>query len=242
MKNPDEKIYYPINQRGNVLFYILIAVALIGALSFAIMQSNRGSLSDITQERARLLASEIVSYGNSLAQATGQLRLRGVDIDDMCFNHENWGASDYDHSGCDDNFNAIFSTNGGGITWKDVDADSIDATTSPDSLWHIYGDNAVENIGTTCSNASCADLVLIADDLKLDVCLKINDVLGIENPSNAPPTDTDYGTARYIGSFAYTATIGDETGGANLKGRSAGCFQKTAGTAKYAFYQVLLAR
>lgn len=229
-------------EQGNVLFYILIAVALIAALSYAVSNSTRGGMGTISTEQAKLRASEIIEYGNTMANAVSQLRLRGVDEDELCFDDASWGASDYDHSGCTDTYNKIFSPDGGGLNWANAPADAMDSGVSPDNLWHIYGDNEVDEIGTTCGGAACSDLLLIVDELSQEVCIKINDHLGITNPSGVPPTDATYGTTRYIGVFGYTATIGDEAGGENFQGKQAACFQKTAATSKYVFYKVLLAR
>lgn len=57
------------SERGNILFMILIAVALFAALSYAVTSSSRGGSKGIGEERARLLASRIVQYGTSIEQA-----------------------------------------------------------------------------------------------------------------------------------------------------------------------------
>ena len=62
-------------QNGNVLFYILIATALIGALSYAIANSTRGNSDQLTAERARLLASEIIEYAGTMEAGVTQLSL-----------------------------------------------------------------------------------------------------------------------------------------------------------------------
>ena len=87
------------SQSGNVLFYILIAVALLAALSYTVAQSTRGNVSQLSAERARLYATEIIENGNVISSAVSQLRLRGVGLDELCFDHPSWGASDYDQVG-----------------------------------------------------------------------------------------------------------------------------------------------
>lgn len=229
------------NERGNVLFYILIAVALIAALSFAVSQNGRNSTKAISEERAKLFASEIIEYANNIGNAVSQLRLRGVDEDELCFDDSRWGANDYDHAGCSDNFNRIFNIEGAGITWSEAPAEAMDSTAAPDNLWHIYGDNEIQDIGTTCGAAGCADLVLITDELDEIVCKNLNGLLGVTDKNATPPTDTDIGETRYIGAFSFSQVIGDEAGGASLAGKSAGCFRNTTDS-KYVFYKVLIAR
>lgn len=227
---------------GNSLFYILIAVALLAALSYAVSQSGRGSGKQISDERARMAASEIIEYANNITTAVSQLKLRGVDVDELCFDHAKWGASNYDHSpACTDDFNKIFHISGAGITWSQAPSEAMDRNASPDNLWHIYGDNEINNIGSTCGAASCSDLVLYVDELSENVCRQLNNLLDITNASTAPPTDTDMGETRYTGSFTYSNTIGDEVGGAAIDGASAGCFENTTDN-EYVFYKVLVAR
>lgn len=228
------------SERGNVLFYILVAVALLAALTFAVAQSNRGSIQQVNDEKARLLASEIIEYANVVANATAQLRLRGVPETSLCFDDPSWGGANYNHAGCTDDANKIFHASGGGVAWKNAPSQAMSAAASPDNLWHIYSDNEVQQIGTTCGAAACSDLILMTDELNQTVCMKINELLNVGLKGDTPPTDANYGTARFTGSFGYSETIGDE-GGDVLSKKTAGCFQKTS-TPTYAFYKVLIAR
>lgn len=230
-----------ITESGNVLFYILIAVALLAALTFAVSHSNRNNSDILSDERARLFASEIIEFGNNMASAVSQLRLRGVAVDDLCFDDTNWGVNDYDHSpACSDDLNKIFHVSGAGIIWSEAPSEAMDSTATPDNLWHIYGDNEVEQVGTTCGAAGCADLVLITDELQENVCRQINDLLGISAFDAALPSDTDIGETRYVGAFGYSASIADEVGGAILSGKTSGCFENTTDN-EFVFYKVLIA-
>ncbi len=226
-------------QSGNVLFYVLIAVALLAALSYAIAESSRGNVQRLSEEKARLVATEILEYATIMANAVGQLRLRGFDDTALCFDDPGWGADDYDHGGCADNAARIFHPEGGGLSWSQPPSDAMDVSATPDTLWHIYGDNEVEGIGTTCAASTCADLLLVVDELDETVCIQINDLLNVTNPSGVPPTDSAIGETRFTGAFGYTATIADEAGGSVMAGKNAACFQKTSAPAEYTFYKVL---
>lgn len=229
-------------QSGNVMFYILIAIALLAALIYAVSQSGRGNLSEITDEKARLLGAEILEYADAVGNATAQLRLRGIKDTNLCFDDPGWGNADYDHGGCADNAAKIYHLSGGGVTWKNAPATAMDSSASPDNLWAIYGDNEIKDMGTTCGAAGCADLVLVVDELSANVCTKINFLLGIGGRNDPPPTDTAIGTTKFIGAYDYAQTIGDEAGGAALAGKTAACFEKTGAPAKYTFFKVLVAR
>lgn len=230
------------NERGSAIFYILIAVALLAALSYAVSESTRGNVQQLTAERARIHAGEIIEYGNIMSNAVAQLRLRGVDDTDLCFDDPAWGASNYNHGGCADNANRLYHPDGAGLTWTTPPANAMGTSPAPDNLWHIYGNNEIDEVGTTCAAADCADLILVVDELNQQTCIQINNLLNIANPLDVPPTDTDLGETRFTGTFAANNVIGNEAGGANFQGRTAACFQKTAAPAEYVFYKVLIAR
>ena len=242
MKSASHKIKSRENERGNVLFYIFIAVALLAALSLAVSESMRGNVTQLSEQRARIAASEIIEYSNIMASAVAQLRLRGVDDDELCFDDPSWGANDYDHAGCLDDANKIFSLDGAGLTWTNAPEGAMATTPAPDNLWHIYGDNEIDDVGSTCGGVNCVDLILALDELHLETCVQINELLGVVNPGGDPPTDTNIGETRYIGAYSYDQTIGNEAGGANFQGRASACFQRTAAPAEYTFYRVLIAR
>ena len=224
------------------MLYILIAVVLIAALSYAVANSSRGNVQQLNSDRARLYATEIIENANILASAVSQIRLRGTALDQLCFDHTSWGASDYDHAGCTDDLNKIYHPDGAGITWTEAPSEAMDSGATPDNLFHFYGDNEIEDVGTTCGAAGCSDLILVIDELQQIVCQQLNSLLGVTDATTTPPTDTDFGETRYIGAFGYSFTIGDEAGGAALVGKTAGCFQKTGAPAEHVFYKVLISR
>lgn len=228
------------SQSGNVLFYILVAVALLAALSYAVSASSRGSVQQLGEERARLYAVQLIEYADAMALGVAQLRLRGTDLESLCFDHDRWGGADYSHAGCADTRNRVFHPDGAAIAWANAPEQAMDAASLPDNLWHVYADNEVQGVGTTTGAADGADLVLMADELSLAVCQQINRLLGVTDATSAPPVDTVYGTAKFTGAFGYTRTIGDED--AALAGKTAACFQKTANPPRYVFYKVLVAR
>ena len=69
-----------LKQSGNVLFIILIAVALFAALSYAVVGSSRNTGGNIDDENTHLIASEILNYVSSVETAFTRLRARGCDI------------------------------------------------------------------------------------------------------------------------------------------------------------------
>jgi hypothetical protein len=229
------------SQSGNVLFYIFIAIALLAALSYAVTQSMRGGNgASGAADHARLYATEIIENANTFASAVGQMRLRGVAVESLCFDDTGWGNTAYNHAGCATAKNKLFAPEGGGLSWSRPPSEAMDSSAAPDNLWHFYGNNEIQNAGTTPGTAAGADLIVTVDSLSLSVCRQINDLLGVTSSAAAsPPTDSAIGTVKYIGVFARAATIGDED--AALSYRNSACIQNT-GTSHYMFYKVLVAR
>lgn len=221
------------NDSGNALFYILIAIALLAALTAAIARSGRMSLTSLSEDRQKLLATGIVDYADSVSKAVSQLRLRGSQFSELRF-----AAAGLDSgygvpgAAADDE---IFNPAGGAIVYKSA---STDALTSVGS-WTFTAENEIENVGTTCGVASCSDLLMLLRPVVREICLKINDIVHVDNPSGKPPEDADIATGTlFAGTAGYSKTIGDEAGSAALAGKTAGCFKETA-SGEYFFYQVL---
>ena len=94
-------------QRGNVLFLILIAVALFAALSYAISQSNRAGTGDVSREKADLIANQILQHAFAIQQTVDRLRLSGgVPLENIDFYRDDMKNVDgtahgtYDNTRC----------------------------------------------------------------------------------------------------------------------------------------------
>lgn len=70
---------------GNVLFLILIAVALFAALSYVVTQSTRTSGRDVSAEKAKLAASQYLQKINEFSVAINRLKIAGA-YDQVLFN------------------------------------------------------------------------------------------------------------------------------------------------------------
>lgn len=229
------------NESGSAIFYVLIAVSLLGALIFAVSNSSRDSTKHLSEDKARLIATDLIEYSNTVANGVAQIRLRGVADTSLCFDDPQWPA-DYNHAGCTDDRNKIFHVSGAGVVWSKAKNEAMDSAATPDELWHFYGNNEIDQVGTTCGAANCADLIMVADELLPEICIELNNKLGVTNPSGAPPTDTAFNETLYKGAYGFNNVIGDEGGGVYLRGKTSACFQKTGAPAEYVFYKVLVAR
>jgi len=220
-------------ESGNVLFYILIAVVLLAALSFAVSQDGRGSVETLSKDRARLAATDVLSYADTVGKAVGQLRLRGYSMEQISF--ENNIVAGYINANCTDDGCKVFHPEGGALTWISPPDDAND-----DTNWVITDDMEVENIGRTCGADGCEDLTLQLLGVDAAVCQQINDMLDVAAPGTLP-VNPDNSAGLFTGTYAYVDTIGDVAGSAKLAGLKAGCFTSTADSHNV-FYKVLLAR
>ena len=73
------------DQKGNVLFLILIAVVLFAAISYAVTQSSRSGGS-INKETALIQAAEIVQKANQIRVAIQRMKIsNGCDETEIDF-------------------------------------------------------------------------------------------------------------------------------------------------------------
>lgn len=226
------------NEQGNVLFVILIAIALLASLTYAITQGSRSGTSGLTGERRELAAGEIITYGNALANTTGQLRLRGCSPEQISFDN-NISAIDYENGSAPGNNTChIFHPDGGGMTYQNVNDLALE---SGGAGLFFDGSNAVQNIGTTCASASCADMAFYVRDLTADICKELNTQLSITNPSGEPPVDDDIGFTAFTGAYSYSETLGDNSGSDAIAGAKSACLEND-NDGSYNFYRVLVSR
>jgi len=242
------------SQSGNVLFYILIAVALLAALSFAVTQSGRGSGKAISDERANLAASEMIEYSNTVASAVTQLRLRGCQ--DTQINFDNNVVSGYNNTlAPDDESCNVFSLNGGGVQWRNLEAEWLDSAVS--SSEDEYGvtlytaKTCIDELGKGFVNCQddtteAAEMIMAMSYLKKEICININNRLNIGFKNDNPPLVLSgawaSGGRKFIGTN-FNGGVRLTDSGTTFAGKSSGCFKvDTYPVTGYHFYKVLMSR
>lgn len=235
----------PSAERGNVFFYIMVAIVLFAALSYAVSQSNRGSVAAMSEEQARLAATEVLEYASVLSNATAQLRLRGYK--DTGVSYENPVVAGYANANCADEACKVFSTEGGGVSYKAPPKDWLDTAHAAESgygAWIFSGENEIDQVGTDGSSAANKELIAFLPYVKKSICIEINKKTGVTNPLGDPPREADT-IADYTSLFSGTYVHGESlTLPDPDKGKNAGCFEGggTPAIGTYHFYQVLMAR
>ncbi|MCB1783915.1 MAG: hypothetical protein KDI13_07950 [Alphaproteobacteria bacterium] len=241
------------NERGNALFFILIAVALLGLLT-ATLTRNSSTVDQAGDfEQTRISASKILNTAKSIENAVQELQSRGCSENDISF--ENTTVSGYTNAGSpSDGSCSVFETNGTGLTYQTPKTGWLDTSKSAQSNygeWVFTANNYVVGVGTGTDTSGDAtpsnkDLIVILPYISSTLCAAVNDLVGVTNPSGAPPTNvtTSGLTPKYTGTFSAGDHIKDTSGTDALNGKESGCFEgggiPASGT--YHFYQVLIAR
>lgn len=211
-------------ERGNAFFIILLGVVLFAALMFTFSRSGRQGGENISKKTIDLAVVDVIEYAQKLERAAGRVMLGGR-FSESQISFDN--GTDYANANCTADQCKVFHPSGGGASWRAPPPDISG------SNWIINGKNRIPDIG----DDAAADLTILLPGLSLEVCRKINDKLGVTNPSGAPPVDADgINTDLFDGAFANSAVIG---AAANLSRTHAACFKNGA---DYVFYSVLYER
>lgn len=236
---------------GNALFLVLIAVALFAGLSYAVTLTSRGG-GNVKKEELQLQASSIIQYTASVRAAVQRMILIG-QIDENALSFQNTVYQSTTGSlrqpasyfpNCTDTSCQVYHPDGGGITPITIDqniAPAVSGTTSPGHV--LFMETSVLGVGTSAN-----DLVMFYLYLTEDLCMALNDVLGVPNDSGAVPIDIP--TTSSPGSNTYTndldtltgVVLGDEY--APLTGQTAFCvdWNRSGHANDFMFYQVLVDR
>ncbi len=241
MMTPIHKVDYR-NESGSAFFYILLGVVLFGTLVFTVSRGMRGqSTNALTQYQAELAADDILHYAQTMARAVDRVRRNGCSESDISFHHTGWGHTQYEHSPATADQCKIFHPNGGNLSFSALD-DYHEKNLDHAGRVIFVGRSAINNIGTTCTNASCTELYLFIRMFHAEnLCRKMNELLEIS--PTLPISGGIYGGPRFNGTFSYGNTLTTSA----FNGQHGGCYEDnsetyTDGTPYYDFYYVLLER
>lgn len=212
-------------EQGSAIWFILLAVALLAALTMTMTRSSDTVEQSGDAERARILASDLMRYTGGIKAAIDRMLTSGISEGDLCFHAAGWGNNDYNGASCTNPANQIFGAGGSALTFRTFDFASD---------WRIFGSHAVLNLETA------APELIIEARVSGAICREINHMLNIANPAGDAPVDTAQNITPFTG--AYTLAGGDYTIGNDapeLAGKEAGCRKEGS---SYYFYQVLIKR
>lgn len=238
---------YRKSEKGNVLFLILIAVALFAALSYVVTQSTRSGSGSTEREQNILSSAQMTQYPTALRTALIRMVLAGTPIEHVAFNST---APFYSSAISRTEAVYVFSPKGGAAIYQEAPADLMASGAA--TGWTFNADNRVPGIGLD-DVGSGNDVIAFLSGVSNGVCKQVNEELGVNITgctvaAGVPVVTTATVTngmnngsgAAYT--FPSTATVIQGTGCTTGFARQAsGCFTNAGGTT-FTFYSVLLER
>lgn len=238
------------SESGNVLFLILIAVALFAALSYAVTQSTRSGSGTTERETVLLNSASLTQYPTSLRTAVVRMILSGMDVGDIGFDTPS-EATFNDGSAK----NRVFHPTGGGAVYQTAPLEVMAKDQGPG--WTYNGNFDIPQIGQTGAGGN--DLIAFLPGVTISVCRRLNEELGVPTSAavpidtGVPDFDADNTRIDQIHTLAdphfptsSIETISNLAGGNDdFNGQPAACFRDPdygVNPPGYIFYSVLLER
>lgn len=235
---------HPCSQSGNALWFILLAVALLGFLTAIVSRTSSSVEQSGSVEQARIKAAALIRYTTSIQAAVQQMTINGgVSENDLDFKAL---GGPYDNPACTEDRCDVFSMEGGGISYRP--AAEVLVAPGFTGAWVVSGSNRIGEQGCDTADVRCNELLLLLPGVPEQTCLQVNALQDVDNPSEAPPRQNGVLlTPAFSGTFS--AVNPNIIGGSNatnessqLKGKSTGCLYDFGAGNHTVFYQVLIAR
>lgn len=161
-------------ESGNVLFLILIAVALFAALSYAVTQSTRSGAGDTASETNLISSAQLTQYPAGIRTSVVRMLIGGIAVDDLLFNSpSDFGSvitSTYEPR-------AVFHPAGGNATYQLA---PLDVVTAGGGQWFYNAEIQIQNIGiTNAGQAAGNDIVAFLPNISTGICRRMNEEVGI---------------------------------------------------------------
>jgi hypothetical protein len=228
------------SEKGNVLFLILIAVALFAALSYAVTQSSRSGSGDAGSETNLVNSAQITQYPSSVRTSIIRMMVsKGVAVDQLLFDKPPY--TDLTTAALRER--GVFHPEGGGSSYGDAAAEVM-ANGAP-GPWYFNGSLEVLNLGTsTASSVAGNEIIAFLPGVKKAVCDKVNEQLGITGDVNSDVDLSGFADNMITASTANVdgdLILGDATSTdtVGLAGQAFGCYQNN-NTSTYVYFHVLV--
>ena len=222
-----------LTERGNALIYVLIAIALFGALSFTLSrQTDSSEVGSLDSERANLYIGQMTSYAAQTQSSIDQMLFTSAsDIDDLDFTPP--GDPTFDTGIV---IHKVYHPSGGGLNPGRLPQEAVAQVVSdPMPGWYLGRFN---NIDWTESTAD--DVILTAFQISEELCNRIN--ANIDASLATPPSSSVQLRNILIDDALHGGTnVELTTGGGQIcpecNNRAALCIENGG---VYAFYSVIV--
>ena len=226
-------------QQGNALLIVLIGVALFAALAFAISSSRTSVVGATTKEKARVIATEMIQYGDAVGSTVNKLLLVGgakfTGSSDTSPSFYTTGVSTDYQTGGPANFE-VFSMSGGGLAHQDPPQGACLSSCAYDFTAGVY----LKGIGDDGKD----DLAMVVRDVDPQVCTMINEVQ--KNGWSSTPSGDQFPLEVFSGiNFCDVGGCGEThyfTGDAAFDRKKSFCYQEAGGAQRYVFVHVVRSR
>jgi len=210
---------------GNALWFILIAIALLGILTAMMTRTSTETEETGDMERATISVSQIMGNASGMSAIVNKLLLSGCAESQLNFKYGGMGHTINSNAPTDGSCDVYGA--GGGLPDRGLGTN-----------FSTRGDHTVIDVGT-----AEPELIFVTDVTR-DQCISINRTLGIVNDgSEGPPDDIFYGGTYFTGT--HTAPVSDDQRIENpaFSQKKAGCMHNggSGSTALFLFYTVLVA-
>ena len=221
------------DEKGNVLFIVLLAIVLIGALTVAVQ--NSGHEGSIDKEKLVIRISEVRRYASELERGVRFILPNGHSEVDLRFAHPDADPDYGDLSADSDKSDQMFDRLGGGAQYRTPPPGISDG-----SSWEFYGHTALPEVGT-----DEAELVAVLPNVTQAFCEAYNSTLGYDSATQ--PTDSSTcinggSSARFDAGTQFSSSPNTVNAGTfTYKPSLSGCAQCTTDSSYHVFH-VLMAR
>lgn len=221
-----------MSAHGNVLFIILIAIALIGALTLAIQGSGTQD-ANIDRETLILRVSEVQRYGSELERGVTFIMQNGFSESDIRFSHPEAHADYGDLSADSDKRDQLFDREGGAAKYRDPPPSINDG-----SAWEFYGHTALADVGS-----DAAELIAVLPNVTQAFCDAVNGTVGYAAQPEDSSTCINGGAAERFDAGVQFDSSPNTTEEATFSVKPArqGCVECTSDSSLH-FFHVLMGR
>lgn len=220
-----------MKSQGNVFIYVLIAIGLLAALTFAISKgSDSNPQAELDSASASTAATSILTYEAQTRIAINQMSQNGSSLDSIVFTIPSDASFNTAPT-----INKLFHIDGGALQYRPLPKAAVVASvTNPQSSYVI---GKIQNIVWTPTTNS--DLVFFAYGIPLQVCEVLNKKI------TGSPTVPVWGvaTAAHMNTLLTTGYLGISFAAAACPGcenKSAVCLKDSSNV--YLYYSILASR
>lgn len=193
---------------GNILFLILIAVALFAALSFAVTQSTRSGWGNAERDKIKMQISKLENFQSAVRTSLTRMKISG-GLQFWQIDYSKPGSAGAGtNATCTSDSCRLHAASGGALIPYRLESNYWgDAASCPSApTWggrYIFINTAVRGAGVSGNR----DLMLLYQGVSKDLCVAVNEANGVTNTAGEPPTDGDNDTSGYA---TYSGTIATE--------------------------------